>query len=263
MNKDKTILITGCATGIGAATAALAKKHGLRVFGFDVREPHNPVHFDQFLYCDLSEPESIDSGVLALPEPIDYLVNSAGLPGSFPVEMIFKVNVLGLVYLSKKILDVMKDNGSIVNVASGAGHLWQQNFDEIMNILAAKGFEDGLAACLAITRDGSESYNFSKEIIIAFTKQFSSHTWSRNINVNCVSPGGVQTQMTPHFRRSMGEIVDWSIGKVGRHAAPEDIAKPIIWLTSNDASWVNGADLVTDGGLLAGIQTGAFDLPGS
>jgi len=211
----------------------------------------------------MRDPKSIDQALKALPNSIDYLVNSAGLPGSFPVEEIFKVNVLGLRYLTEKMLLRINDGGSIVNVSSGASILWPEHFDEIMTILNTTNFEDGLAACLQTIRDGSETYNFTKEIITVLTKLLSSAEWKRDVSVNSVSPGGVQTDMIPQFRESMGAIVDWSIDKVGKHASPMDIAKPILWLLSDDAAWINGADLVTDGGLLAGIQVGKFEIPES
>ena len=257
----KTILITGCASGIGDATAQLARLKGMKVIGFDIHHPENPEAFDFFFYCDLSEPQSIDEALAKLPSKIDYLVNSAGVPGGVPLETLFRVNVFGLRHLTATLLPQLNDNGSVVSVASGAGLLWTQHLENIMALLNTKSFEDGLNAALQDAPNDAEAYNFTKEIIIVLTKLLSTKEWARNINVNCVSPGGVETQMIPQFRETMGPIVDWSPNVVGRHAQPMDIAKPILWLLSEDAAWINGADLVADGGLLAGIQTGEFTIP--
>ena len=191
---------------------------------------------------------------------VDYLVNSAGVTGSHSAELVYRVNVLGLQHLTEQLLPRIRDNGSVINVASGAGIDWPKNLPAILPIIQAKEQPVRLRQCLQHASEGGRAYNFSKEIIIVLTKRLAKKEWARGVSVNSVSPGGVLTGMIPEFRSSMGEIVDWSIDKVGRHAEPVEIARPILWLTSEDAGWVNGADLVVDGGLLAGIQVGSFAL---
>ena len=254
------MLITGSASGIGAAVAELAFARGLRVVGFDIKQPSVTAFHSRFIQCDISDLSSIDQALQRLDEPVDYLVNSAGVTGSHSAELVYRVNVLGLQHLTEQLLPRIRDNGSVINVASGAGVDWPKNLPAILPIIQAKEQPVRLRQCLQHASEGGRAYNFSKEIIIVLTKRLAKKEWARGVSVNSVSPGGVLTGMIPEFRSSMGEIVDWSIDKVGRHAEPVEIARPILWLTSEDAGWVNGADLVVDGGLLAGIQVGSFAL---
>ena len=79
--------------------------------------------------------------------------------------------------------------------------------------------------------------------------------------VNSVSPGGVDTQLTSSFRQPMGEnYTDWLRAFTDRAALPDEIAEPVVWLALGPASWVNGADLMVDRGLEAGMISGWVDL---
>jgi NAD(P)-dependent dehydrogenase (short-subunit alcohol dehydrogenase family) len=83
------------------------------------------------------------------------------------------------------------------------------------------------------------------------------------VRINAVAPGGVETPMLPAFRESMGaDVLDWAAAAVGRHASAEEIADAVVFLASPAARWVNGAELVADGGLVAGMLTGAWPPPG-
>jgi len=76
-----------------------------------------------------------------------------------------------------------------------------------------------------------------------------------------VSPGSVDTQLTPLFRQQMGsDYTDWLSSFTYRGARPVEIAEPIVWLAIGDCRWVNGADLVVDRGLEAGMLSGWVNL---
>jgi len=81
------------------------------------------------------------------------------------------------------------------------------------------------------------------------------------VRVNSVSPGGIDTQLTASFRQQMGEdYSDWLRAFTDRGAVPEEVPEPIVWLAIGDARWVNGADLMVDRGLEAGMHAGWVDL---
>jgi NAD(P)-dependent dehydrogenase (short-subunit alcohol dehydrogenase family) len=110
------VLLTGGATGIGAATAARLAAAGAGVTILDVAEPDHGA--GAFVRCDLSDPAAIDAALETQPGPWSALVNVAGIPGPRPAEPVIRVNFLGPRHLTERLLPRMARGGSVVNVAS-------------------------------------------------------------------------------------------------------------------------------------------------
>src|SRR5450830_1703453 len=117
--QNKTLIVTGVASGIGAELARLARFQGATVIGVDRHEPQ--LTLDGFFQADLGDPASIDALVARLPARVDGLCNIAGVPGTAPVQAVATVNYLGLRHLTQSLLPRMPAGGSIVNVASVLG----------------------------------------------------------------------------------------------------------------------------------------------
>lgn len=123
--QGKTIIVTGAASGIGAATAALVSSHGAEVISVDINMPGAPV--GRFIQADLADRSSIDRLVAALPSGAHGLANIAGLPPTRPAEAVLKVNLVGLKYLTTQLVPKLSDGASIVNLASLAGLGWAES----------------------------------------------------------------------------------------------------------------------------------------
>jgi len=253
------VLLTGGATGIGAATVARLADMGSAVTILDVAEPAYRV--GAFVRCDLAEPAAIDAALEALPGPWDALVNVAGIPGPRPAEPVIAVNFLGLRHLTQRILPRMAAGGSVVNVASTAAQGWQRRAAVIDGLLDTPDFAAGLAWCRA---NGAlwekDPYTFSKQCVVAWTYRAAGVARANGVRVNAVSPGGTETRLTENFTAQIGaEQVAWMNSHLGRSAAPDDIAKVIAFVAIGDCGWVNGVDIVVDGGLTAGRLGGWID----
>lgn len=241
------VVVTGAASGIGAATAARLTAAGREVIGLD----RQPARECPTVLCDLSRPETIDSAVAELPAEIGGLANVAGLPGTFPAEMVMRVNVLGLRHLTEALLPRLAAGSAVVNVASVAAVRHPRPREEVAELLATPSFEAGLAWCLDHPLDAPSAYRFSKQVLVEWTLQASAAWRPRDVRVVSVSPGVVDTPILPDFRASMGDAaIDIATAEAGRLAEPYDIAPVIAFLLSPDARWVNGVDLRVDGGLV-------------
>jgi NAD(P)-dependent dehydrogenase (short-subunit alcohol dehydrogenase family) len=254
--QPQRILLTGAASGIGAAT--------LEAFAHQDQPPEVitldkvalPTHLaalsTQHLLVDLADPASIASGVAQIEGDIDACCNVAGLPGTFDPRTVVAVNFLGLRYLTELIVDRIRDGGAIVNVASIAGAQWMANLSEVRRLLATASFEDGVDWVGDQSIDGARAYNFSKEAVLVWTMANCLRWWDRQIRVNAVSPGPVDTPILDDFRDSMGhDRIAAAISAVGRAGRPQDVAPAITFLASRAAPWVNGVNIMADGGLLA------------
>ncbi len=251
----KTLLITGVASGIGARTAQLALAEGAEVIGVDIKAPVNPDY--AFVQADISTQAGVDALVARVPKRFDALCNVAGLSGSTGLAQVLNVNFYGLRALTYAALPKLREGGAVVNVASIAGYGWRANLERTKALVAVPGFPDvaGLAAEHGI--DAGYGYPLSKELLLLWTQKVAHEAAFRGkgIRVNAVSPGPVETPILDQFRAVLGDArVDSDIDRVGRAGTASDIAPVVLFLASDGARWINGANVATDGGLEASIN---------
>ena len=184
--------------------------------------------------CDVSDAESVSSAVsavMAALDRVDILVNSAGIARLAPAEELEKsawdatlaVNLTGPFLMSQAVGRHMLDAGSgvIINLASQAG---------------------------SVALDRHAAYCASKFGIIGLTKVLASEWAGRGVRVNAISPTVVLTELgRKAWEGPQGEALKAMI-PAGRFAYPEEIAAAAVYLASDEAAMVNGADLKVDGG---------------
>jgi NAD(P)-dependent dehydrogenase (short-subunit alcohol dehydrogenase family) len=250
MLQGKTIIVTGAASGIGAATARFIAAQGATVVAVDRNRP--PEGIGTFVQADLSDPISIDRLVATLPAGAHGLANIAGLPPTRPPEQVLAVNLVGLKYLTTQLVPKLADGASIVNLASLAGLGWPDAKAQI-----AAGADLSFAGISAFCREqdivGGRSYFYSKEALIVWTMQ-NRWTWrERGIRMNAVSPGPVQTPILPDFLETLGARAEEDMRTMDRPGRPEDIAPVVAFLLSDGAAWIRGTNIPVDGGMYSNV----------
>lgn len=252
--RGKTIIVTGVASGIGACAARLLKARGARVIGLDRNEPE--VELDRFVAYDQSDERSIAHAVDACAGPVDVLCNVAGIPPTAAAERVLAVNFLGLRALTERAVGKLADGGLIINVSSMAGFFWQQNLPLVDALLALETIGDATSFCeehriVAAGMGPTSSYPLSKQAVTAWSIRNFDRWSDRGIRLNVVSPGPVDTPILKDFVATIGDLPrEGFLGRL-RHGAPDDIARVIAMLCSEDAAWLNGVNLPADGGLSA------------
>ncbi len=255
----KTIVVTGVASGIGARTAELALQLGADVIGVDIRLPATPL--TSFIGADLSTAGGVAEIVRRLPPRFDALCNVAGVSGTLGAEKTLAVNFYGLRALSEAAAPHLREGGAVVNVASIAGYGWRANLERARALVGVAGFPETAAIVGNHAINDAESYPVSKEALLLWT-QIAAHQplfKGRGVRVNAVSPGPVATPILPEFRAVFGDArVDADIAAVGRAGTASDVAPAILFLCSDGARWINGANLPVDGGLEAVVNAGTL-----
>jgi NAD(P)-dependent dehydrogenase (short-subunit alcohol dehydrogenase family) len=250
----KSAIITGASNGIGRASALLFAREGANLVLADVNEVSLCLVRDEITNMggdviirktDVSSEDEIKALIsLALEKftNIDILVNNAGISGglynledqsSEEWRQVFDVNVMGPVYATKHIIAHMKARrrGSIINIASVAGIL---------------------------SGAGGNSYSASKAALINFTRTSACEVGDSNVRINAICPGLIETGMTQpvfDYVRSAGK--GNQLGKyceLRRPAAPEEVAWAILFLASDEASYITGQALPVDGGITASMS---------
>ena len=228
--RDRIALVTGAASGIGAATAALLRARGATVVATDIAEG------ERIVPLDVTNEEAVDGLVARILEEhgrLDLAANVAGVPGSYAEvadsttevwRRTMAVNLDGVYFCLRA--ELRAGASSIVNVASAAGRMGVP----------------GLAA-----------YSASKHGVIGLTKSAALEVARRGARVNCVCPGTVRTPMLSGFVGGDEAVLE-SMGKrapMGRLGEPDEIAEAIVWLLSDAASFVTGSVVEPDGGVAA------------
>ena len=250
---NKVALVTGGSSGIGAGTVKLLLEHGASVFIGDISvekgnklvEELKHLGFVQFLELDVGDENNWENAIdqiIKIKNRLDILVNNAGvstwetrkqvLETSLDAwELSMKVNSTGVFLGTRTVLPVMKNqkSGSIVNISS------------IFGIAGSKG---------------GASYHASKGAVRSFTKASAIQYAEYGIRVNSIHPGFTDTLMTRELHGSSHERTDEGsrreeITPLGRIGKPEDIAYGVLYLGSDESSWVTGSELIIDGGVLA------------
>ncbi len=248
----KVALTTGAGSGIGRAVAVRLAEEGARVIVTSKTLAHAQETAKLIqgavgtvlasFALDQTDRAAVDSALSAAAArfgPIDILANNAGIdePSEPPVadttdeiwEETFRVNVTGPFWICRAAIPLMNDGGAIVNMGSVNGIL---------------------------PRPNAAAYSASKAALLHLTRSLAVELAPRRIRVNCVCPGVVDTPLTDLFLARADDPVAMradfaNSNPSGRMADPREIANCVLFLASDEASFVTGAPLIVDGGGLA------------
>lgn len=244
--KNKVIIITGAASGIGKAAAELFAKQGANVVISDIQEAEGKATTESiittggkasFFKTDVSKPEEMEALVNFTVKTygrLDVAVNNAGIGGEInPLadmsiegwNKVIAVNLNSLFYGMKYQIPAMlkSGGGSIVNISS---------------ILGAVGFA------------GSAAYTAAKHGVVGLTKTAALEYSAQNIRVNAVGPGFIDTPLLNQLDAEVKEQLV-ALHPIGRLGKSEEVAELILWLGSDKSSFVTGSYQSIDGGYLA------------
>jgi 3-oxoacyl-[acyl-carrier protein] reductase len=247
----KVAIVTGATQGIGKAIAIELANKGAKIVinGVNekkgekvVREINKSTQTALFIQADVSngnEVEKMVSRVISRWGKIDILVNNAGISPKksggmkIPIreiqeaewERVMDVNLKGVFNCSKAVMDFMS----------------RQKAGKIINIASIAGIKSG-----NLTISGAH-YAASKAAVISFTKSLAGELAHCRINVNAVAPGRVETEMTKRGQPEMNEAfksrIPWR-----RFGKPQEIAKVVAFLVSEEADYITGETFIIDGG---------------
>ncbi len=238
--RNKNIIVTGASGGIGNSIVKKLSEFDANILATGTKtekleELKSNFKNVKILTFDISQSEKIEefieNATKKLGGKLDCIINNAGLTqDNLAIRMsldewkkVLDVNLSSTFLLSKFAIKKMLKNksGKIVNITSVVGHTGNL---------------------------GQSNYSASKAGIIAMSKSLALEYAKKNININCISPGFIQTAMTDKIDEKMREFM---ISKIpsARLGQPEDIANVVLFLVSNQSNYINGETIHVNGGM--------------
>jgi NAD(P)-dependent dehydrogenase (short-subunit alcohol dehydrogenase family) len=253
--EGKRAVVTGAASGMGAATAALLVDLGASVTAVDVKPTE--LAGAESVIVDLRDRGAIDDAVAAISGPVDAIFSVAGLPGApFSDVDTVTVNFIGARQLIEGLLPKLSPGAAAVCVASNAGLGWQQELDKLLPFVTLSDFDDMVAWCQDSPKAIFPGYLFSKKALNAWVAWRGTALIKDGIRLNCTNPGPTDTAMMPTFEEQAGkEIIDAFVGPSGRRSTAEEQAWPLLFINSPRSSYVAAECLHVDGGFLGAMTT--------
>ena len=235
----KVALISGAGRGMGAAHARLLAAEGAKVVIGDILEPEGTKVADEigdsarFAHLDVTDPDQWQSAVAAAVDAfgkLDVLVNNAGIAN---------VNTLKNFKLEqwRKVIDINL-TGTFLGMQAAVDPMISAGGGSIINISSVEGIRGS---------SGLYGYVASKHGVIGLAKTAALELAQHNIRVNCVLPGLVRTRMAIAIPDDSLQI------PLGRGAKPAEVSTSVLYLASDESSYMTGAEVVVDGGLSVGI----------
>ncbi|MFK4481675.1 MULTISPECIES: coniferyl-alcohol dehydrogenase [unclassified Curtobacterium] len=243
----KRVIVTGCSSGIGLATARALVGLGAEVHGVSRRKPD--LELAAFDSVDLGDPDAIRRAFADQDAPVDALFNCAGLAPMFPAHDVLRVNFLGTRLLTELVVERMPAGSAVVSTSSDGGAAWRKRLPLLSEFVAIDSFEAGAAWYTEHEERAGHAYAFGKEALNLWSMQQSTTLIARGIRVNTTTPGAVRTPMLDVIEETYPKELSAATAQpIGRESTAEEQVPPLLFLNSSAASYVNGTDLVVDGG---------------
>lgn len=241
----KTVIVTGAASGIGRATARRFVREGANVVGWDVNVPGEH-ELAQFLKVDVTDTDSVNrsaEAVVAQFGSIHAIVNNAGILRDGQLVKVKEGRVAG-VLPDDQFDAVISVNlrGVFACTRAVAPHMIAAGGGVILNASSVVGLYGNF---------GQTNYIATKAGVIGMTKVWARELGRYNIRVNAVAPGFIATEMVQAMpEKILQTMVEHT--PLRRLGKPEEIAETYLWLASDAASFVTGAVISVDGGVVTG-----------
>lgn len=241
----KSYLMSGGATGIGAAIKNCLREAGHRVVVMDLK--------DADITVDLSDTASRAAAIAQareqFSEGLDGIITCAGVASHFPDSgKIISINYFGTTELVAGTADLLREGGRVVLISSNSAP--QCTAPELVEAMLSD--DEAVAVSAAKDQSGHNCYSGSKQAVARWMKAVSGEYARRGITINAIAPGYIETPMTAAVANdpTYGDAIRQFVASIpaGRPGLPEDVANLVEFLLSDKASFICGALLFVDGG---------------
>jgi len=253
--ESRRVVVTGAASGMGAAVCKILLELRADVIGADIKEIENSEITGYHL--NLMDEASIDAFVAEqADESIYALFCCAGLPQTCPPADVVQVNFLGNRYLIESILPKLQGESAIAVITSMTLG-WVQEAERLSPLINSASMDEGRAWVKANEESMGDSYVVAKHAMAAWSSINSTRYIQRGTRMNILCPGVTQTPMLASFYEAAPEAMNMLPQPLGRETTAEEQAFAMVFLNHPRASALVGVSLYNDGGSQAAVLSAA------
>lgn len=267
--QGKTCVITGCSSGMGLSTVQVLNDLGANVYALDLREVKEPVK--KYIPYDQGSRAAIDKAVAQLPDKIDKVFCCAAVAGkksrgaTFTSTQVVTINFIGTRYFIDSVTPRLPAGGAIGVISSTAGFAWSMFQQDYAPLMAIDDWDKAVAWVADYAKREAEvmeggiddmgnvdgAYTVSKMLVSMWIKYRAYQLSAKGIRLNNTSPSGTATPLSADFGPG-GE----NASLIKRVAQPMEQALPLVFINSEMATYISGADLLVDFAMIAGFMSG-------
>jgi NAD(P)-dependent dehydrogenase (short-subunit alcohol dehydrogenase family) len=259
--RGRRVVVTGAASGIGAALVELLAELGAEhITAIDRATPTGPVQ--HYIEADLSTQAGVDAAAAGVEGPVDVLFANAGVAATQAVRTVLSVNYLATRRMVEQLCDRMPAGGAVVLTSSMAGIGWQNHQAQLTELLGIEDWDEALAWFDAHPELTADSYGLSKECAQLYTLRAARALGRAGIRITSACPNPVATPLLADFRVTMtDQLLDWAVrqGGHGRPATAAEVAGVLAFLGSDAAAYLSGVNIPVDDGMQAALLTNQTD----
>ena len=252
---------------MGKSAVQMLLEHGAKVWVLDVKSTEDAV--DKYIQINLNDKSSIDNAVSHIPQGVDCIFHTAGIPGvtvdenykyngvGFDVIDVVRINYIGSRYFIESVIPKMNDGGAICAVSSIGGMMWRFNVNAFKEFIEIEDWDETVEYAIAkmdnplwlkTENRNNRPYNFTKECLNMYACHRAWSLAERKIRFNTICPAGTLTPMHGYFRVGGGKDFNTSMptSPCGFESKPEHQAAAMLFLNSNMAEYISGVALDVD-----------------
>lgn len=255
--EGKVAVITGAASGIGAATATKFVEHGARVVVGDIQDAEGQAlvaklgDAARYQHCDVTVEDDVAALVNAAMEHfgrLDIMFNNAGIVGAIgPLDTTPAAEW-------QRTLDILL-NGVFYGMKHASGIMKKAGYGSIISMSSVAGVTGGL---------GPHAYAAAKHAVVGITRNLAAEVGAYGVRVNCIAPYSVATPMVADAYLGDHTDIDQTVKMLadesplrGRPGLADDVANAVLWLASDESGYTSGHTLTIDAGITTGSVAGA------
>jgi len=250
----KRVLVVGGATGMGAATAALAQDAGAEVVVMDYAEV--TLAGAKAIHVNLAEQASVEAAVDECGGPVHALFSCAGVADGTPG--IERINFIGHRHLIDRMIraGAISRGGAIGFISSAAGLGWETNLTELQELLTTTDFDE---AVRWVEAHGKADYLSMKQAVCAYVATQAFPLLKQGIRINAICPGPTETPLALANKETwLGFGADYREELGIELSTPLEQAYPLLFLCSDAAGAITGITMITDAGYISSGVTGSY-----
>ena len=247
------VAVAGGTTIVAQEIITRLANNGHEVVAFDVTSPRDVV---QWIKLDFRQPETVGAALEHVDGAFDAFVIAVDCaPREGHAREILIARFLSTRLMLEAMVARLSWGASILTIASSMGWRWRQNFFQVQELMKLSSADEVQGFLERYDMEEFRAYSIASEALIAMSTLKTEAFIAHGIRANTISPAAVNNEFFDVFTKRFGPKALANLARAGRVDCPNEIANVVEWMISEQSTWINGQDIIVDGGIEAMITS--------